>query len=312
MNSPRVSVIVLNWNGAPHLAACLDSVQRLTYPERELMVVDNASTDGSAALIPPEFVRIDNPVNLGYAGGNNVGIRRATGAYVLLVNNDTVLDPGLIEPLVAAAEADPAVAAVNPKIVYFDRPEVINAAGLVIHADGSSGSRGMGEPDGPRYAARAEVFGAHGACVLYRRAALDRVGLFDEEFFAYNEEFDLAWRLRLAGFRALYVPEARVRHREAASLKRTPDRILHLLERNRVWCVAKNMSARQFVRHLPQLLAAEWAALRHCVGIRTLTPFRARLAALAGLPRMLARRRAVQALRAVPDADLERWFDSGA
>ena len=276
-----------------------------------MLVVDNGSTDGSMDGVParfPEFRVLANAANLGYAGGNNAGIRATTAPYVLVVNNDTVLDPGLLEPLVAAAEADPRVASCSPKILYVDRPDVINAAGLLIHRDGSSGSRGMGEPDGPAWSAPAEVFGAHGACVLYRRAALERVGLFDEDYFAYNEEFDLAWRLRLAGFTARYVPDARLLHHEAASLRRAPDRILYLMERNRIWTVVKNLGWPALAAHLPTLLAAEYRALRHVLGVRTLAPLTARAAALAGLPRMLRRRREVQRLRAVPDSEIVRWM----
>jgi GT2 family glycosyltransferase len=308
----RVAVVVLNWNGGDHLAPCLLSVAALTYPDREVWVVDNASTDGSARDLPtqwPEFRHIANARNLGYAGGNNVAIRASQSDYVLLVNNDTVLEPGLLEPMVAACEADPRVAACSPKVLYFDRPDTVNAAGLTLTSIGKPVTRGRDAPDGdPALATRCEVFGAHGACVLYRRAALDAVGLFDEDFFAYHEEFDLAWRLRLAGWRAVYEPAARLRHHEGKSLARTPDRILWLTERNRFWALAKNAGAGFVWRALPGLLREELGMVRHCLGLRTLVPLTARFAALAGLPKMLAKRGAVQRLRTVPDDEMARWF----
>jgi GT2 family glycosyltransferase len=307
----RVAVIVLNWNGAAHLAPCLESVGALTYADREVVVVDNGSTDGSVDGLPvafPWFRLIRHARNLGYAGGNNAGIRATQSDFVLLVNNDTVLAPGFLEPMVAACERDPRVAACSPRTVYEDRPSVINAAGLELKADFQPASRGCGEEDGPRFDTACEVFGAHGACVLYRRAALERVGLLDEDFFAYNEEFDLAWRLRLAGWTARYVPDARVSHREAASSRGMPDRILYLMERNRIWAMVKNAGAGLLARRLPALAGGEGRMVRHVLGIRTLTPLRARVDALLGLPKMLAKRREVQALRTVSDAEIERWM----
>jgi GT2 family glycosyltransferase len=303
-------VIVLNWNGAGHLEPCLRSIDLLTYPDRETLVVDNGSTDGSADAIPAyaHFRLLRNATNLGYAGGNNAGIRASTGEFALLVNNDTVLSPDVLEPLVAACDADARVASATPKLVYLDRPGVINAAGLILRRDGHPGSRGVGEPDDGRFDDPAEVFGAHGACALFRRSALDRVGLLDEDFFAYNEEFDLAWRLRLAGHRSVYVPAARVLHREAASLRGMPDRILYLMERNRIWALIKNAGLGLVGRCAPALVAAEYHMLRHCLGIRTLTPLRARRDALFGAARMFAKRREVQRLRAVPDSEIERWM----
>ena len=310
MKTPRVAVIVLNWNGAPHLTACLDSVARLTYPGAAVRVVDNASTDGSEAELEarwPQFTVQRNATNLGYAGGNNAAIRATEGEYVLLVNNDTVLEPGLLEPLVAAAEADPLVAACSPMICYVDRPGVLNAAGLAIKRDLHPASRGQGEL-ASAYTDPANVFGAHGACALYRRSALDRVGLLDEDFFAYHEEFDLAWRLQLAGYCARYVPAARLLHHEAASLRKTPQRLVYLMERNRIWAIAKNAGAGLIARHLPELIAAEWDTLRGAVGVRDATAYRARADAVLGLPRMLAKRRAVQALRTVPDTRIAAWL----
>ncbi|MBI4858853.1 MAG: glycosyltransferase family 2 protein [Candidatus Riflebacteria bacterium] len=306
-----VSVIVLNWNGADHLAPCLESVRRLTFPRRDLWLVDNASQDDSADRAErdfPEIGLIRNSTNLGYAGGNNVGFRSTRGDLVLLVNNDTVLDPDAVEPLVESFERDPDLASGAPRLLYYDRPDVINSAGLEIRADCQPSSRGMGQPDGERFREPTEVFGAHGACVMYRRSALERVGVFDEEFFAYNEEFDLAWRLRLAGYRAGYVPASRVLHREAMSLRQRPDRILYLMERNRIWAMVKNLGWGTLVRRLPRLLLAEVQALRHCVGIRTAVPLRARWDALKGLPGMLGKRRRVQGLRVVPDRAIERWM----
>lgn len=302
----RVAVIVLNWNGGAHLAPCLDSVAAQDHADRELLVVDNGSTDGSADRLEerhPAFRVLRLPANRGYAGGNNAGVRATTAPFVCLVNNDTVLAPGVLGAL-AAELADPRVAAVSPRVVYHDDPARLNAAGLAMTRAGEPVTRGRDAPDGPPYDAPAEIFGAHGACVMYRRAALDDVGLFDEDFFAYHEEFDLAWRLRRAGWTARYAPAAHLRHHEALSLRGDRPRLLYLTERNRWFALWKNASLRFLWRALPALLAVELAMLRHCLGMRTLVPLRARLDALARLGPMLARRRPGR----VADAALERWI----
>jgi GT2 family glycosyltransferase len=307
---PLVSVVVLNWNGAGRLRTCLESVAALTYPARETIVVDNGSTDGSADGLERDFPGIRvlrNGRNLGYSGGNNVGILAGRGEMALLVNDDAIASAGILEPMAEAMRADPRVASCSPKILRADDPRVINSAGLELHADGWSGRRGAGEADDGRFDEPAEVFGAHGACVLFRRAALDEVGLLDEDFFAYNEEFDLAWRLQLAGWTCRYVPQATVRHVEAASSRGEPDRIMFLMERNRIWTLVKNAGLRFLARSAARLVAAEVDMLRHCAGVGTLTPLAARVASLPGLPRMLVKRRAVQRLRRVGDERILEW-----
>ena len=307
----KVAVIVLNWNGGAHLAPCLESVAAqagaaIEPAERDLVVVDNGSTDGSADRLEerhPAFRVLRLPTNRGYAGGNNAGIRWTTAPLVLLVNNDTVLAPGALDAMCAQAD-DPHTAAVSPRVVYFDDSRIINAAGLALTRAGEPVTRGRDAPDGPEWDRPAEIFGAHGACVLYRRAALEDVGLFDEDFFAYHEEFDLAWRLRRAGWNARYAPAARVRHHEGLSLRGDRGRLLYLTERNRWFALWKNADLRFLWRALPALVAGEVAMLRHCLGLRTLVPLVARRDALARLGPMLARR----ARARVPEAALDRWI----
>lgn len=305
----RIAVIVLNWNGGAHLGPCLASVVAQDHRDRDLLVVDNGSTDGSAERLEerhPELRVLRLPENRGYAGGNNAGLAATSAPLVCLVNNDTVLAPSVLTALARAFE-DPRVAAASPRVVYFDDALRINAAGLALTRSGVPVTRGRDALDGPPYDAPAEIFGAHGACVMYRRAALEDVGPFDEDFFAYHEEFDLAWRLHRAGWRARYAPDARVRHHEALSLRGDRPRLLYLMERNRWFALWKNASPGFLWRALPRLVQGELAMLRHCLGMRTLVPLRARLDALARLGPMLARRRASR----VPESELERWIAEG-
>jgi GT2 family glycosyltransferase/glycosyltransferase involved in cell wall biosynthesis/SAM-dependent methyltransferase len=310
VSSSGVTVIVLNWNGRPHLSACLASVSALQYPNKELLLVDNASTDGSredAVRAFPQFRILANATNLGYAGGNNAGIRASVDPLILLVNSDTTLAPDALDFMVRAMEADARLASISPKVLRFTPAGTMESAGLLLLPGGHSARRGVDHPDDGSFDTPIEVFGAHGACCLLRRAALERVGLLDEDYFAYNEEFDLAWRLRLAGFTSHYEPRARVQHHISASLASDPDRLLFLLERNRIWTLVKNAGVGFLISSLPALIGGELAMLRRCLGTVTLVPLKARLAALRQLIPIVRRRMEVQRLRVVPDSDILRW-----
>lgn len=307
----RVAVVVLNWNGAGHLEPCLSSVDRQEGHDLDLWVYDNGSTDDSWRDVgPPRHPRFGLrrwPRNLGFAGGCNRALTERDARFVLLVNNDTELEPGVTEQLVETLEADPTLGSATPRLLFHGNPSMINAAGLELRQDGSPASRGRGQEDGPAFDRPMEVFGGHGACLLLRTAALADVGTFDPDFFAYHEEFDLAWRLRLRGWGSAYVPGARVLHREGVSLRRTPDRMLFLMERNRWWLLFKNAGPRFLRRAVTALVASEVAMVRHVVGLRTLVPLRARVAAWLQLGRFWPRRRWIQSTRIVDDEQISQW-----
>ena len=240
---PLVSVVVVNWNGRPYVADCLASLARQTYPHVEIVVVDNGSTDGSLELLRGDWgARIHlvaEPVNRGFAGGNNVGMRAAKGAYVALLNNDAVADPRWIERLVEAAEADATVGMCASKIFVQGRDRVLDSAGLLLSLDGIGRGRGRLEPDHPRFARAEDALVPSACAALYRRAMLDEIGLFDEDFFAYCEDSDLGLRGRLAGWRCRYAPGAVVHHRYSATTSPySPFKAFHV-ERNRIWVVVK-------------------------------------------------------------------------
>ena len=199
--SPPVSIIVVSWNALPLLQQCLPSVARTAYPDLEIILADNNSTDGSAAWVASTFPQIQVirlPVNLLYAGGNNAAWRHASGKYVVLLNNDVEAPPGWLQPLVDAAERDPLVAAVQPKILQFEarhRFEYAGAAGGFLDRLGYPFARGrvlnMMEDDTGQYDNRCCVDWATGAALLLRRTAVEQVGLLDERFEMHMEEIDL-------------------------------------------------------------------------------------------------------------------------
>jgi GT2 family glycosyltransferase len=224
MSSPLVYVVILTWNHLEDTLACLETVQRLTYPCYRLLVVDNASTDGTPAAIAARFPAVEvivNAANLGYAAGNNVGLQRALEAgadYVLLLNNDTLAAPDMLDELVAAALADPQAGLLSPKMYYADHPDRLWYAGArlqpltlaAVHTHrGESDIAGLQTPQAVDY-----VFGC---AMLIQRAVLEEVGLFDPGYFMYYEDADFCLHVRAAGYRLLYVPRARLWHRVAAS-----------------------------------------------------------------------------------------------
>ena len=210
-----VSVVVINWNGLPHLAACLPRLLGQTYAPFEVLIVDNGSQDGSQRWLADNFAQvrlIANAENVGFAAANNQGIQAARGAYVALLNNDTLPEPQWLAALVAAIEAQPRIGMAASKMVYTDRPEMINSTGVCLDRCGITWDRATGQPDAASDDRVVEVFGASAGAGLYRRELFTEVGLLDEGFFAYLEDVDLAWRAQWFGWKAVYVPAAKVCH----------------------------------------------------------------------------------------------------
>ena len=224
MNLPAVTVILVNWNGWPVTADCLRSLQAATYPRLSTIVVDNASSDGSQEAIRREFPRVEllaMPENLRFAGGNNAGIRRALeeGAEaVLLLNNDTVVDPGFADCLVERLQSDPYCGMAVPKIFYFDEPERLwYAGGEVSMWTGTMRHRGIREIDAGQYDGARPVGYATGCCILARADAVRKVGLLDESYYIYSEDADWSIRFRRAGYTILFEPRAKVWHKLSVS-----------------------------------------------------------------------------------------------
>src|SRR5512138_3034202 len=201
-----ISVIILNFNGKRYLEKCLSSLESQTYRDFEVIVVDNASSDGSVDYLKAGFplVRIvENKKNLGFAGGTNSGIRRAEGEYILTLNNDTQVDRRFLECLAEPMQSDKSVGVCASKMLLPDGR--INSAGICLSRSGAAWDRGIFEQDHGQYDCQQEVFGACAGAALYRKEMLDEIGLFDEDFFLYMEDVDLAFRAKLAGWKCVYV-----------------------------------------------------------------------------------------------------------
>jgi GT2 family glycosyltransferase len=227
MGLPLVHIIIVNWNGLKDTLECLESLERLEYPNFEVVLVDNGSTDGSPTLIKakyPNLFVIENRNNVGYGKANNLGIEYAlrNGAnYVWLLNNDAISDPRALSNMVQVAEEDPKIGILGSKIYYASDPERIWFAGAGIDwAEGFSSHIGINETDKGQYDSLRGVERVAGCSMLVRREVCEQVGVFDENYFLFVEEIDWCVRARKQGFRCVLVPSSIVYHKGSASVSR--------------------------------------------------------------------------------------------
>ncbi len=240
---PLLSVIIPNWNGKHFLAECVDSLEKQTFRDFETILVDNGSTDGSAEFAEErygDFIRIiQNKRNLGFTGGNNVGIRAARGKYIVLLNNDTWAAPNWLEELVNATHLDRTIGMWGSKVYSYYRRNRIEAVGELIYWDGLSRSRGQYEQEQGQYEKMEEIFFPPGCGGMYRKAVFEEIGLFDEDFFAYADDAEIGIRARLAGWRCVLVPKAILYHKNSGSTGQYSPFKAFYVERNRFWITIK-------------------------------------------------------------------------
>ncbi len=324
---PCFSVIVLNWNGRHLLGECLDALRAQTFRDFETIVVDNGSTDGSAEFLR---ARASDPVvllalaaNAGYAGGNNRGLALARGTWAVFLNNDTQADPRWLEELHDAARRHPDVDVFACKVLNYFRRDEIDTVGHLLYPDGINRGRGRLEKDDGRYDREEEVFFPSGCAAAYRRSLLDRIGGFDESFFAYGDDTDLGLRARFAGARCLLAPRAVVYHKYSETSGAYSEFKVYHVERNRVWVLLKYFPLRwillspfytmvRMACHAAAALGGRGASGRYverasAFGLAR-TVLRAWRDALAGVPAVLRERRRIGTLGRVPPARFAEWM----
>jgi GT2 family glycosyltransferase len=273
---PAVSVVIPNLNGRHLLGRCLERLQEQTVTDFETIVVDNGSQDDSVAFVKSHFPGtqvVALSENRGFAGGMNVGIECARAAHVAFLNNDAEADSRWVEELLACLERHPRAAAATSKLLLADGRHTIDGAGDSLTPSFLPYPRGHGEPDRGQFEEEVEVFSPAGAASLWRRSALDDVGLFDERFFAYYEDVDLGFRARLKGYECWYAPKAvAYHHRGATAGIRTEFTLFHPIK-NRWFLILKNAPGRLLLRNALLLVLGE--------GYLWLRVLRARKAAVA-------------------------------
>lgn len=331
----NVSVIIANWNGKEHLVGCLHSLSLQTYKEFEIIVVDNGSSDDSVEFIEknyPEVAVIKLKENTGFAFANNVGIKKVLEnkgiEFVITLNNDTTPESDYIEEMVACARRHPEAGSIQPKVInYFDQ-KIIDSTGILIYKDMSAINRGQKEFDAGQYEEEEEIFGASASASLYARNALESAQLFPGEFFdnmhfAYYEDVDLAWRLRLFGFSSFYAPMAKVLHVHSATGKNfSPFKAFHI-HRNQYYNMIKNLP------FLPMIRAFLFMPVRYGLLISSVLikkgpsselsqnkekkgiigiVLKSWIDVLKNISELLKKRRIVQKNKKVGNREIKKWF----
>jgi GT2 family glycosyltransferase len=315
MADPRVALVIVNFNGLEYVAECLESVRRQTRKPTRTIVVDNASTDGSPGLIRerfPEVELVPAGGNIGFAAANNLAARLADDCdWLALLNPDAFAHPEWLDALVRAAKENDGFSCFGSHMRRAGSVDQLDGTGDVYQVGGMAWRRDEGRRDnGAR--ARGEIFSPCGAAALYPRRLFLHAGGFDERYFAYYEDTDLAFRLRLRGYRCLYEPDAVVDHVGfAAAGAETPFKIYYS-QRNIVWTYVKNMPGPLFWAYLPQhllvnLLNVGWYSLRGQAG----PVLKAKVDAVRGLPSILRSRREIQGTRTVGSRELRRLMARG-
>jgi GT2 family glycosyltransferase len=299
---PEVSIVIVSWNGLQYLDACLDAVAAQRGVTFETLLVDNGSTDGTARAVRERFpwVRLlELPENRGFAGGNNAGVREARGRYIALLNNDTIADPDWLRTLLGGLDEAAGFALATARVVFMHDANVIDSAGDGMLRWGGAFKRHHGRPVALA-ASSDECFGVCGAACLMPKRLFDELGGFDEDFFVSHEDVDLSYRARLLGYRCRYVAGAIVRHHGSMTLGRVSPFAVYHGQRNLEWVYVKNTPGPLLLRTLAGHVVYDLAAALHFARAGRLIAFvRAKIAAFAGLPAMLAKRKRIQASRRI-------------
>ncbi len=259
--TPLVSVIIPTWNGRHLLAQCLKSLASQTFDDFEVVVVDNGSQDDTAEWLRSSYptVRLVRlPTNRGFAAATNCGIRATRSPLIVTLNNDTVAPPDFLAHLVHASTRFPEVGMFAATLLLPTSPSRVDAAGLEIDRLGVAWNAGRGLPPHELSTRHGPIFGPCAGAALYRRSLFEDVGLFEEAFFAYLEDAELAWRARWAGWRCLWVPQAQVIHEHSATGRRNAARKFWLLGRNRIWALRRHYPRPHLWPYLPLIVLHEF------------------------------------------------------
>ena len=311
----KVSVIMVNYNGKRLLAESLTALQNQTYQNLEIILVDNGSSDGSVEYVKDNFrsvTLIVNKKNRGFAWGNNRGIEKATGAFIATINTDAFANLDWIEELVNPMAYNDRIGTCASKMLFYDRREVINSTGICVSRSGAVWDRGMFEKDEGQYIRHKAVFGPCAGAALYRKSMLDEIGLFDEDFFMYTEDVDLAFRARLAGWECRYVPSAVVYHKQGGTAGFDSDFSVYYSNRNLTWNVIKNYPLKLLVTSLPWIIGRTIGTIPYyAMRGQGRVILKSRIDGAKGIPKMMRKRRNQN--KKVPEEDIaafiKTWSD---
>ena len=254
-----VSIIILNYNAGDLLLNCVDSVFKSAYSNFEVLVVDNLSTDNSHITCKEKFKKIqliENKKNLGYCEGNNVGIRKANGEFIVILNPDTIVEPNWLDELISAYNKF-GDGLYQPKHLSLTEKTIYMSAGNMLNIFGFGYAREKGKKDENQFNKIEEIGYASGTCLFTSSAVLKKIGLFDPFIFLYHDDLDLGWRASQLGIKSYYVPTSLIYHAESYSLKWTAEKF-YWLERNRKYCILTHYSKQTYSKIFPTLMAVDF------------------------------------------------------
>lgn len=303
----KVSAIIVNWNGKDVTAGCVQSLLDQDYPDVEIIVSDNGSSDGSIDFLQERFstsIRlIENDRNLGFGAAVNRGLAVAEGDYLVFLNNDLVLESKSIGELAALLESDDDIGAAVPKILYYEKRDTLNSFGVLINYTGIACPNKIDQTDDPDLDITET---ACGGIFMFPRKVFETIGGFDEDLFLYHEDHDLSWRIRIAGWKIMVTPRAVLYHHYKFN---KGIRKFYFSEKNRLHIMIKNLQWKTLVLILPALLMVEFAQWAHAIlhGWFVLK-IKSYFELTALLPRILKKRKKMQAHRKIPDKELIRLY----
>lgn len=336
------AVVIANWNGRKYLKDCFDSLAEQTFQDFKIFFVDNGSKDDSVGFIEENYAKnifsnrldiIKFEKNIGFAAGYNAGMKKALEdrniEYVIILNNDTKLDEKCLEELIICAENHPEAGSIQPKVLNFFDSGRIDCTGIELSVDGVATNRGYGDKDGGKYNRETEIFGANGTASLFTREALEKTKLsageyFDNNFFAYYEDVDMAWRLRLASFKSYFCPDAFLHHIHSATANKISGFKAYYLNRNRFFMLFKNYPLGRLVLILLILTPARYIFLLFRVIMKkgrkgaelsgqkksmvAKEILRAWGSVIVNVPNLIRKRRVVRKNTRVSRGEIQSWF----
>lgn len=343
---PKISIQIVTWNSLKFLPDCLESIFNQTFRDFIILIIDNASTDGTIEFIErnyPQVKIIKNSKNLGFAKAHNQGIITTQSDYILVMNPDVILESDFLFKLVEAADKDERIGSLGGKLLKIKsgdleiaekiKTNIIDSTGLKIFKSRRVIDRGEGEEDKGQYDKNEEVFGVSGACVLYRREALEDIKIpiinsqfvnrhkirrlvscweyMDQDFFCYKEDVDLAWRLQLQGWRAVYLPKARAYHFRSVSVSHRFSKsplVNFFSYRNHLWLLLKNDYFSNFFRHLWFIFWYQLSKELYLLFTQPIVLLKGGLAFWQGFVKMCRKRKYILKNAKVRVEGMRRWF----
>jgi len=323
VNQLKVSIVILNYNGKYFLKECLDSVFKQSYNNYQVIFIDNASTDGSVEFVKNRYAQMIiskrlkimvNNKNYGFSKGNNIAIKEVLKdrevKYIVTLNNDTIVDRNFLIKLIECAKRNKKAGSVMPKMIWSLNPRLIDSAGILYSKNTLPFARGRFEPV-EKYNKEEEIFGCCAGACLYKREALEAIALdgefFDEDFFCYCEDVDLAFRLRWAGFKSYFCPDAIVYHYGSKTWGVTSDPIIYHTLRNNSWVMFKNLPKDFILKNLHWIIISEIAKPLFNLIVRQKKPaIKAKVNAYKNLYKILKKRKMIK--RITNFEEIEKFF----